>query len=332
MESEESSILGSSSSSSMLDISSASSIHDQPRPLLDNEIAPTTSTPAIASGSSLQSIEVSSPNINHDWHLSFTIPDLKTFPASVQDAVRSGIVDGRARREITQVLRTYICAHTITPTPEQYKTVCKALIMKFPSLQDTAEGQSKYGSWKLGLRNAFKNFRKKMPKEDKRKASPVPKRLRLCNEEESDMDEEEYATAVQDLKAEYTKVTQKKGGSYAELKRLMEATKTKRRYWIRNSEPMLSKVIENFPVLSSSRWIRLEFKELVSYEANINKLMETWPEWRRKIMALAKLEAVHRPLIKKLVDILDEEDEDLHSPDDHKDVVCLDILNRLFFP
>ena len=43
--------------------------------------------------------------------------------------------------------------------------------------------------------------------------------------------------------------------------------------------------------------------------------METWPEWRRKIMALAKLEAVHRPLIKKLVDILDEEDEDLHSPD-----------------
>ena len=94
-----------------------------------------------------------------------------------------------------------------------------------------------------------------MPKEDKRKASPVPKRLRLCNEEESDMDEEEYATAVQDLKTEYTKVTQKKGGSYAELKRLMEATKTKRRYWIRNSEPMLSEVIENFPVLSSSRWV-----------------------------------------------------------------------------
>jgi len=93
------------------------------------------------------------------------------------------------------------------------------------------------------LRNAFKNFRKKMPKEDKRKNSPVPKRLRLCTEEESDMDEDEYATAVEDLKKEYKKVTQKKGGSYAELNRLMETTKVKRRHWIRNNEPMLSEVL-----------------------------------------------------------------------------------------
>ena len=72
------------------------------------------------------------------------IPDLKTFPASVQDAVRSGIVDGRARKEITQVLMTYMCGHTTSPSSEQYKTVCKALITKFPTLQDTTEGQSKY--------------------------------------------------------------------------------------------------------------------------------------------------------------------------------------------
>jgi len=43
----------------------------------------------------------------------------------------------------------------------------------------------------------------KIPKEDKRKGSPVPKSLRLCNEEESDMDDEdEYATAVEDLDQE----------------------------------------------------------------------------------------------------------------------------------
>ena len=82
---------------------------------------------------------------------------------------------------------------------------------------------------------------------------------------------------------------------------------------------------------------------------NINKLMETWPEWRRKIMMLAKMEAVHRPFIKKLLNIIDEEDKDLNCPDgmyvcthslykynfffaDHKDVVCLEILLRLFFP
>jgi len=47
---------------------------------------------------------------------------------------------------------------------------------------------------------------------------------------------------------------------------------------------------------------------------NINKHMETWPEWRRKIMTLAKMKAVHRPFIKMLLNIIDE-DEDLQCPD-----------------
>ena len=42
--------------------------------------------------------------------------------------------------------------------------------------------------------------------------------------------------------------------------------------------------------------------------------METWPEWRRKIMTLAKMKAVHRPFIKMLLNIIDE-DEDLQCPD-----------------
>lgn len=41
---------------------------------------------------------------NPDWHLTFAIPDLKTFSLSVHDAVRTGVVEGRARREIIQVL------------------------------------------------------------------------------------------------------------------------------------------------------------------------------------------------------------------------------------
>jgi len=152
--------------------------------------------------------------------------------------VGTGIVDGRARREIIQVLRTYICAHTITPTLEQYKAVCKVLIKKFPTLQDTAEGKSKYVRWILQMQfiylnastsigiveaNAFKNFQKKIQKENRRKALPALKKLKFCNDEESNMDEEEYAIAVEDSKKEYTMITQKKGGSYAELKRLVES-------------------------------------------------------------------------------------------------------------
>ena len=43
---------------------------------------------------------------NPDWYLTFTIPDLKAFSLSVHDAIRTGVVKGRARREIIQVLRT----------------------------------------------------------------------------------------------------------------------------------------------------------------------------------------------------------------------------------
>ena len=80
-----------------------------------------------------------------EWHLQFEIPELKSFSQHVRNAVDSGIVTGRARREIVQVLRTYMTAHTVYPTSEQYKTVSKKLITKFPSLKDS-EGTSKYVS------------------------------------------------------------------------------------------------------------------------------------------------------------------------------------------
>lgn len=78
-----------------------------------------------------------------EWHLGFSIPELRSFSQHVKDAVATGIVTGRARREIVQVLRTYMTAHTVYPTSEQYKTVCKKLISKYPKLKD-AEGKTKY--------------------------------------------------------------------------------------------------------------------------------------------------------------------------------------------
>lgn len=40
--------------------------------------------------------------------------------------------------------------------------------------------------------------------------------------------------------------------------------------------------------------------------------METWSSWCHKISSLAKLEAVNRPLIKKLLETLETKDDDLH--------------------
>ena len=80
-----------------------------------------------------------------DWHILFSIPELRNFSQHVKDTVNTGVVTARARREINQVLRTYMTAHTIYPTSEQYTTICKKLIAKYPNLKDT-QGKTKYVS------------------------------------------------------------------------------------------------------------------------------------------------------------------------------------------
>lgn len=188
----------------------------------------------------LDSSSVSDPQ----WHLSFKIPELKTFSSFVRDAVKTGVVSARARCEIVQVLRTYVTAHTIKPTSEQYTTVCRRLIAKYPNLEDT-EGKSRIvsyliiwgvynflfqGSWKLSLRNAFKNFRKhyKATKEDDddevhTAGEPHAKRLRFCTGDKPPIDDEEYEEAIEKLQEDYRN---HKKGMY--VKNLMEITRIRR--------------------------------------------------------------------------------------------------------
>lgn len=83
--------------------------------------------------------------INSEWHVDFEIPDFHTFSSNVKEAVDSGVTTGIARREIIQVLRTYMLAHTTMPNSEQYNTVCRKLVTKYPKLRDT-EGNSYYVS------------------------------------------------------------------------------------------------------------------------------------------------------------------------------------------
>ena len=80
-----------------------------------------------------------------DWLIQFLIPELRSFSQHVKDAVNTGVVTGRAMREINQVLHTYITAHTIYLTSEQYTIVCKKLVAKYPNLMD-ANGKTKYVS------------------------------------------------------------------------------------------------------------------------------------------------------------------------------------------
>lgn len=91
-------------------------------------------------------------------------------------------------------------------------------------------------------------------------AEPPSKRLRLVEsdaENEPEVDDQEYEEALQKLKSEITKGgSHKRGGNNSEVKRLMEITRLKRHQWIREENPLIADVVQKFPHLSSSRWVR----------------------------------------------------------------------------
>jgi len=119
-------------------------VTDDPPPSNEINIA-TSSQPLREPNCNPAVTQSSSVTSSSDWHFQFTIPELHSFSQPVKDAVKTGLITAQARREINQVLRTYMTAHTIKPTSEQYNIVCRKLIVKFPKLQDT-EGTSNYVS------------------------------------------------------------------------------------------------------------------------------------------------------------------------------------------
>lgn len=138
--------------STTLTVTSVQSSNSSPKPVTTghqstlNSYSPAPA-PSLKSTSQSQPVIVHkpSPSIQSTWHHQFEIPDLHNFSGIVKTAVETGIVTGLARREIIQVLRTYMLRYTIRPTSEQYQTVCIKLITKYPNLKDT-EGDSTYVS------------------------------------------------------------------------------------------------------------------------------------------------------------------------------------------
>lgn len=74
---------------------------------------------------------------NPNWHRNFLLPAKDTLGYSVSKAVETGIVTQKAKSRILTVLRGCILVHTMEPTPEQYTSVCRQLVTKFPKLRDT---------------------------------------------------------------------------------------------------------------------------------------------------------------------------------------------------
>lgn len=106
----------------------------------------------------------------------------------------------------------------------------------------------------MSLRNAFKNFRKGCPKGEKDDVpfQPPSKRRKVYTDEEN-IEDDEYEEALGRLK-EFGK--HQKGRDHKEVKRLMELTKLRRHAWIREDRPMILEIVNKFPCLATSKWVR----------------------------------------------------------------------------
>ena len=64
---------------------------------------------------------------------------------------------------------------------------------------------------------------------------------------------------------------------------------------------------------------------------NVKSLKEEWPVWVEKLVKFAKVEAVSRPTIKKLLSEMDNSD-DISEVDDFKDSFAVELLSKLLYP
>lgn len=71
-----------------------------------------------------------------DWLRTFVIPDRHAFSGGVQKAFDTGVVCAKSRKDIVQTLRTLMLQHTRYPTKEEYETVSRMLVEKYPKLHD----------------------------------------------------------------------------------------------------------------------------------------------------------------------------------------------------
>lgn len=121
------------------------------------------------------------------------------------------------------------------------------------------------GSWKLSLRNSFKNFRRDHDTDKptgKRKGNcadlapgPGSKRRRTDDLSE-EMPLEEYEKAVSELLTEWKKGHKKRNN--ATIKDLMEQTKGQRQKWIAEDNPLISQVLAKFPPLKQSKMVSVQ--------------------------------------------------------------------------
>lgn len=76
-------------------------------------------------------------SVESNWAETMAIPT--RFSGETTSSIDSGVLSKRSRDEIVQSLSTHILVHTNRPLPDDFHTVCRRLVEKYPSLKDTVD-------------------------------------------------------------------------------------------------------------------------------------------------------------------------------------------------
>ena len=78
--------------------------------------------------------EEESEQLDTQFAETFVIP--RRFSAETTQAVKTRVLNQKARDEIISSLTTLILVHTKRPKPNDFTTICRRLVAKYPTLKD----------------------------------------------------------------------------------------------------------------------------------------------------------------------------------------------------
>ncbi|XP_028414671.1 uncharacterized protein LOC114537777 [Dendronephthya gigantea] len=278
--------------------------------------------------------------VRKTWVTPFCLPE--RFPPAVQEALSKNIALPKLIRvKFIQAIYDKICLFTISPTPDQRRDVCRAIISKYPSLADVG---GSYETWYRQLGDKVKNElrhersdpvvlarkRKSIEGSDLTAKVPGSSRRGIINWEPPAVDGEDLHSNkahVQWMQKEY----RKKHPNMEVVKQKMQLTFSFRRKYINAGKCSLNEIDAKYPFLFEHDQLQDEYERLVSGSSVKDLVVTNLRELAPKILKAASKKKLPQleELVQACVQNEDELDEENRLTDDEKVVVALCTLPHL---
>jgi hypothetical protein len=260
------------------------------------------------------------PNFDASYAEKLVIPT--RFSMETSTAIETGLLKRKHRDEIVNSLSTLMLVHTSHPTPEDYTTICRRLVGKYPNLKDKVD--SGYSSWRMKLRKKFKNLRRpsRSIKAGITLSPPTKKSKAMDNDKISSISSDDLNTYERNIEFIQRSFYSKKW-SVSSMIVLLGETAKHRREWITSNSPAVKEVLEKFPCLADSQVMFKEFCNLCYIDEQ--EIKSKWDDIDRRLFKYASSIEDKKP-VKKLIEQYQSIE---HVDEDQKTMFVIQILTSI---